>query len=236
MYHSGVGFDTLKCDSTVIQNSQDGRNVILLLNFNLPRATVQEREVELPLRLTQIQLFWEKHFQSTEVYYQMSASYWLQHNTSGDQRRWVGSFFARESQAASITGPVFLKFSPSTFVRQGLDSLLPSNVDQSLTVNFLDSSWHFVGLISVIVNSQILLPVDHPYIRKHGFLQQTSQRRNRRHRTFFPFGNAVPGAEEQETTEARRENPFPRFDSPAGSTSVAQRQTPSDDVQFASEI
>ena len=201
MYHAAIGFDTLKCDSTVIQNSQDGRNVILLLNFNLPRATVEERDVELPLRLTQIQNFWEKHFQSQEVYYQISASYWLQHNITGNRRRWVGSFFARESGAASLTGNVFLKFSPSTFVPQALESLLPDNVVQSLTVNFLDSAWHFAGFISVIVNSQILVPSDHRYILQHGFLQQTSGRRHRRHRTFFPFGDAGPGAEEQATTE-----------------------------------
>lgn len=204
MNHAAIGFETLKCDSTVIQNSQDGRNVILLLNFNLPSATVEEREVELPLRLTQIKNFWEKHFHpALEVYYQMSASYWLQHRTSGDQKRWVGSFFAKESQAASLTGPAFLKFTPSTFVRQGLDSLLPGNVENSLTVNFLDSSWHFAGLISVIVNSQILAPINHPYILKHGFLQQTSQRRTRRHRTFFPFGDAVPVAGQQNAEEAR---------------------------------
>ena len=201
MYHNAAGYETLKCDSTVIQNSQDGRNVILLLNFNLPRATVDQREVELPLRLTQIKNFWEKHFYpALDIYYQMSASYWLQHRTSGERKRWVGSFFARESRAASITGAAFLQFSPFTFVQQGLDSLLPANVEQSLTVNFLDSAWHFVSLISVIVNTQILAPVDHPYVLQHGFLQQTSQRRNRRHRTFFPFGNALPLAEEQETT------------------------------------
>jgi hypothetical protein len=234
MNHTTAGFDTLKCDSTVLQNSRDGRNVILLLNFNLPRATVEEREEDLPLRLTQIQQFWEKHFQSQEVYYQMSASYWLQHRTNGDLKRWVGSFFARESRAASLTGNTFLKFSPSTFVQQGLDSLLPHNVEQSLTVNFLDSSWHFVGLISVIVNSQILVPVNHPFILQHGFLQQTSQRRNRRHRTFFPFSNVVPLAQ-QETTKEGGENPAPRVDSPAGPSSIAEWPSRAG-VQLASEI
>jgi hypothetical protein len=210
MYHGAVGFDQLKCDSTVLQNSQDGTRVILLLNFNLPKAVVEEREEELPRRLTEIKQFLTQNLPPPlQVYYQMSASYWLQHRISQDRQRWVGSFFARDTRAASLTGPIFLDFSPATFVEQGLESLRETNIDRSLTVNFLDSAWHFVDLISVIVNCQILVPVNHPFITQHGFLQQNTARRRRRHHTFFPFHAAGPAGQEQEATGTAQEQSGP---------------------------
>lgn len=177
-----------------MQNSEDGRNVILLLNFNLPSEIVEDRQTELPHRLREIANFLDQNFGPADIYYQLSASYWLQHRVSQNRRRWVGSFFARDTSAASITGAIFLHFNKNTFVPQGLHSLALPNIVSSLTVNFADSAWHFAELIAVIVNCQLVVPVTHPFVVHHGLMSvQRRQRRARRHVTLFPFGPAGDG-------------------------------------------
>ena len=55
--HSVVGYDRLKCDVTALTDSRDGRDVILLLNFNLPKRVLDDGEGELPRRLEEIVAF-----------------------------------------------------------------------------------------------------------------------------------------------------------------------------------
>ena len=78
MHHAEVGFDQLKCDITLLPNSQDGTRAILLINFNLPKLVVEDRQVELPQRLGQIVNFLTEHFATETIYYQISSSYWIQ--------------------------------------------------------------------------------------------------------------------------------------------------------------
>jgi hypothetical protein len=189
MNHAEVGFDQLKCDITLLPNSQDGTRSILLLNFNLPKVVVEDRQVELPQRLGQIVNFLRDNFASETIYYQLSSSYWIQKRNTEDIRRWVGSFFAKNTAAASISGATFIEFDPRTFVREGLDNLRGEHIRSVLTINFLDSAWHFVDLISVVVNCQLVVPVNHPFITRHelGSVRR-HQRRVRRHIVLFPFG------------------------------------------------
>ena len=186
--HSGAGYDRLKCDATALSDERQGRRAILLLNFNLPKAVLDDREGELPRRLQELVDFLKANFATGEtLYYQMSGTYWLRHRLNGTRYRWVGSFFARDSAAASLTGPGFLEFAPDTFVTDSLQTLQPDNVYRAATVNFLDSAWHFEEYISVVVNFQCVLSVDHPFLLRHGLLQQRGARRKRRHVTLFPF-------------------------------------------------
>ena len=217
MNHAQAGFDILKCDVTTILDSYDGTEVILLLNFNLPKYTVVQ-EVDshqdaldtpsplLPTCLQQVQDFLQRHFSSfiggdtsdssdphNTIYYHMSASYWLQHRHTLDRRRWVGSFFPKESARASLTGgSIYSQFDPSTFVSTGLATLKPQSIRQSLTVNFFDSNWQFQTLISAIVTCQLRLPAKHAFIKDYELLHQTHQRRKRRHITLFPFSTVEP--------------------------------------------
>ena len=194
MHHAEVGFDQLKCDITLLPNSQDGTRAILLINFNLPKLVVEDRQVELPHRLGQIVNFLTEHFATETIYYQISSSYWIQKRDTGDIRRWVGSFFAKNTAAASISGAAFLEFHPGTFVQQGLDNLRGENIHSALTVNFLDSAWHFVDLISIVVNCQLVVPVNHPFVTRHDLGSvRRRQRRMRRHIVLFPFGPAAAG-------------------------------------------
>lgn len=191
MYHAEAGFDRLKCDVTVLLNSQDNTSAILLMNFNLPNTTVVDNaNRELPQRLEEIVAFLNVNLPQQQLHYQIAASYWLQHKHSGDRKRWVGSFFARDLAAASISGPIFLRFNSNNFVNNAQTMLNINAIRLALTANFQDSSWHFSELISAIVNFQCVLPIDHPFLLRHGLLTQRRRRRNRRHVTLFPFAIA----------------------------------------------
>ena len=178
MYHGDASFNRLKCDVTLLHNDQDSRNGILLLNFNLPEESVAD-PVELPQRLQEISTWLTGNFGSLPISYQLSASYWLRHQLRGDRERWVGSFFARESAAASLSGAIFLDFNPRTWVQSGVGFLAPHKIIQSLTVNFLDSAWHYEELISVIVQCQLLVPITHPFVVNND-LQRLGRGRSRR--------------------------------------------------------
>ena len=194
MHHAEVGFNQLKCDITLLPNSQDGTHSILLINFNLPKLVVEDRQTDLPQRLGQIVNFLTENFAAETIYYQISSSYWIQKRNTEDIRRWVGSFFAKNTEAASISGAAFLEFDPQTFVHLGLENLRGENIRAALTVNFLDSAWHFVDLISVVINCQLLVPVNHPFVLRHDLGSvRRRQRRMRRHIVLFPFGPAAPG-------------------------------------------
>ena len=158
---------------------------------------VDDWATELPARLQEIATFLTTQFSSQQISYQLSASYWLTHRDRGDRQRWVGSFFARDSAAASLSGAVFLNFDPATFVREALRHLTEQHIYRALTVNFTDSAWHFEQLISVIVQCQLLLPVDHPFLLQHDLqrLRARPARRRRRHVTLVPF--EIAGASRQ---------------------------------------
>ena len=194
--HSTVGYNRLKCDATALTDSRDGRDVILLLNFNLPKRVLDDGEGELPRRLEEIVAFMTGNFGDQppgHLFYQMSGTYWLRHRANGTRYRWTGSFFAKDSAAATLTGPGFLEFDPRTFVRDGLLTLRPDNIYRAATVNFLESGWHFEEYISVVVNFQFVLSVDHVFLVRHGLLRQRGARRHRRHVTLFPFAlDALP--------------------------------------------
>ena len=187
MYHSNAGYNTLKCDITALPNSQELSRAIVLLNFNLPKTVIDNRETELKDRLKQIEIFLMKHFKDYNVSYQLSASYWLKNQISEVKYRWVGSFFARDLQAASISGSVFLDFNSSNFVQNTWELLDNDNIVKSLTVNFLNSNWHFEELISVIVSCQLRVPVNHLFLIQHGLLQRRGRKTKRTHITLNPF-------------------------------------------------
>ena len=196
MYHADAGYNLLKCDITALTNSQQMSSAIVLLNFNLPRIVVEDnRDTELKQRLEEIKLFLLENFNTLPISYQLSASYWLQHRISEARYRWAGSFFARDLEAASISGSVFLKFNPVNFVHNTWELLDNANIYRSLTVNFLNSAWHFEKIISVILCCQLQVPIDHLFLIQNGLLRQRGGRGSttrRIHVTLLPFGNAPP--------------------------------------------
>jgi hypothetical protein len=194
MYHSDVGYNALKCDVTALPNNAQPSSAIVLLNFNLPKIEIEDnRDTQLKQRLKEIEVFLVKHFTNVKVSYQLSASYWLANRISGARYRWAGSFFARDLQAASISGAVFLDFDPVNFVQNTWKLLDKANIYRSLTVNFLNSAWHFEELISVIVCCQLQVPIDHTFLIQHGLLKGRRNRSTKRiHITLNPFANALP--------------------------------------------
>ena len=190
MYHADAGINLLKCDVTALPNSQNLSQAIVLLNFNLPKnVVIDSRETQLANRLEEIKAFLLRNFAQQEVFFQLSASYWLKNQLSEDRYKWTGSFFARDLAAASISGSVFLNFDPANFVQSVWEQLEEANIYRSLTVNFLNSAWHFEELISAIVNCQFFVPVDHLFLIQHGLLRQRGRRTKRTHVTLVPFGN-----------------------------------------------
>ena len=171
MYHSNVGYNALKWDITALPNFQNLSNAIVLLNFNLPQNVVLEnKNEELKTRLKEIEMFLTNNFESLEVSYQLSASYWLRNDKTGDRYRWVGSFFARNLEAASVSGSTFIEFDANNFVQNTSDMLTNDNIVRSLTTNFLNSAYHYDELISVRVSCQLLLPVDHKFLLQNDLL------------------------------------------------------------------
>ena len=218
MNHVQASFNILKCDVTTVLDVDDGREVIVLLNFNLPKYTVLQdvndnqdiQSLNLPHTLSQVEKFLSQHFVASSVaaetvaakaaaakaagpiYFHWSASYWLQHRHTKDQRRWTGSFFPKETARASLSGGrIFSEFNPSTFVSEGLATLEPRSIRQALTVNFFNSNWQFHKLISAIVSCQLKVPINHAFIQDHDLLQQRHQSRKRRHITLFPFSTVA---------------------------------------------
>ena len=194
MYHADAGYNVLKCDVTALPNSQQLSTAILILNFNLPKNVIEDnRNIELKQRLDEIKLYLLLNFGTLAISYQLSASYWLKNRISEDRYRWTGSFFARDLEAASISGSVFLNFDPTTFVQHTWEMLDNANILRSLTVNFLNSAWHFDQLISVILCCQVLVPINHPFLIQHGLLSRTRRGRatRRTHITLNPFTNAT---------------------------------------------
>ena len=191
MYHSDVGANTLKCDITALPNSQNLSQAIVLLNFNLPKDVVElNRDTELWQRLEEIKSFLIKQFGTAiQISYQVSASYWLKNKSSQDRYRWVGSFFAKNLEAASISGSIFLEFESGSgnFVQNVWEMLDSKNIINSLSANFLNSDWNFDELISVIISCQLLLPVNHTFLLQHGLLQRRGRRSKRTHVTLNPF-------------------------------------------------
>ena len=121
--HSTVGYDRLKCDATALTDSRDGRDVILLLNFNLPKRVLDDGEGELPRRLEEIVAFVTGNFGDQppgHLFYQMSGTYWLRHRTNG-----------------TLTGPGFFKFDRQNFVQDGLQTLQPDNIYRAAAIIFL---------------------------------------------------------------------------------------------------
>ena len=266
MNHVQASFNILKCDVTTVLDADNGREVIVLLNFNLPKYTVLQdvndnqdiQSSDLPHTLSQVEKFLSQHFVASSaetvaaetvaaktvaaktvvantaaaqtaaaqtaaaqtvvaktagakaagakavaakaaaakaagpIYFHWSASYWLQHRHTLDQRRWTGSFFPKETARASLSGgSIFSEFNASTFVSEGLATLEPRSIRQALTVNFFNSNWQFYKLISAIVSCQLKVPINHPFILNHDLLQQRQQRRKRRHITLFPFSTVA---------------------------------------------
>ena len=128
-----------------------------------------------------------KNFNTQPFDYQISASYWLEHSLTGDRKRWVGSFFARDQAAASITGPVFLLYNSVTFCQSTERLLRLENIRNSLSRNFDDTKWHYNELISAILNFQTVLPINHSFLLRHSLLTQKGQKRKRRHVVLYPF-------------------------------------------------
>ena len=194
MYHAEVGYNVLKCDATALPNSQQLSSAIVLLNFNLPKVEVEDnRDTQLKQRLKEIEVFLVKNFNSLSISYQLSASYWLVNRITEAKYRWAGSFFARDLAAASISGSVFLNFTPANFVQNTWELLDKANILRSLTVNFLNSAWHFDQLISVIVCCQAQLPIDHLFLIQHGLLRRRGRGTKRVHATLNPFATALSG-------------------------------------------
>ena len=159
---------------------------MLMLNFNIPRSVVEEDQpFTLEEALGDVVLFLDREFSPEPIYYQVTASYYLRHRQSGDERLFTGSFCPKAAHATSLSGPVFRLFEGDTFSRDVRRYTTPQNILDCLDWPEDDESdWSFLSLTSVILNCQVKLSWHNQYIRRKNLLSARGNRHGRRHVTF----------------------------------------------------
>lgn len=175
-----AGRDLFKVDITKIAIERTN-TCLALLNFNVP--------VDHPNFdgcLADIQSFLERHFPQNHEYhltYQVTASYYLRRPDTGEERVWTGSFVAGSEQNCSLSGRNFLVYQRDSFIRVVRRSLLPENVEDSLSWRDVDTHWQFSHLSSIIISFQTRLNVGHVFFARYENLPDHRGRRERTHYT-----------------------------------------------------
>ena len=96
---------TLKVDCTNISlksdKAQNRGNQLVLYNVNIPAIIVYNSE-ELLLVLERIKNLILRDFEGEYVEFQITASLYLKHTETGQERIWTGTFFGKENSLDHI--------------------------------------------------------------------------------------------------------------------------------------
>ena len=158
---------------------------MLMLNFNIPKSVVEEDQpFSLEEATEDVALFVDNQFLLEPVFYQVTASYYLRHRQSGDERLFTGSFCPKANHTTSLSGPVFRLLRGATFSQEVRQFTTPQNILDCLDWPEDDESdWSFLSLASVILNCQVKLSWHNRFIRRHNLLSARGNRHGRRHVT-----------------------------------------------------
>jgi hypothetical protein len=144
-----------KVDSVILQSNNENSRLVIY-NINVPDYLLTQNETLLQT-LTRVKDLLVRDFEDLPVVYQISASYILAHNVTGQIKTWTGSFFAKNNRAGLIAD--FQNFNSNSFVTTSIDNL--QDIDTKLQWNGLDTKWEYQQLLSVIFNVQCTVPNTH---------------------------------------------------------------------------
>jgi hypothetical protein len=158
----------LKVDATSI--SSEDQQVIVIYNVNVPVDLVN------PDTLHRVKTFLQDEFGRNQVLFQLTATYVIKNNVTGEEKVWKGSFFARDNALAQLSDFVNLRrvnFVP--FVQN-----IWRTAAEKLNWQGLDTSWTFQNLVSLVINAQTRLGENDRLL----FRRQLINGEKRRHVTF----------------------------------------------------
>ena len=178
------GPQTLKVDATAISNNLERngpQRFLVIFNVNIPEHIVYGGgngggQDSYPAVLERVREFLKTEYSNVnEIYYQITATYYLVHKISGDTRLWTGSFFPKSSAVARLAP--FQRFNEITFVNHVTQNTTRESVEAKLNWTDQDSNWQFDRLASVIINAQANVTPSHPVLTRRRLVTHGGRRR-----------------------------------------------------------
>jgi len=171
----------LKVDSTAVpfQTVNGERKYVLIYNCNIPWQVVRD-DNQMTGALLRIGNLLQIDLALCErVSFQVTASYWLRNELSGEMKLWVGSFFGRHNAQAQLTR--FVPFDPRSFVDTVFEST--RDINNKLKWFGVDTSWTYNKLEAVIINVQSQTTEKNPILSRRNLLDLNP--RNKRNHELF---------------------------------------------------
>jgi hypothetical protein len=154
----------LKVDATLLapSDSDPDKKIVVVYNINIPAYLNAEETIEAVARA---QRLLELDFGGTsDVAYQVTASFYLRNTRTDFQRFWSGSFYAKGNSPAQLSP--FQWFDSLTFAPNVHDAM--QDAEQKLSLAITDSTWVFDRLSSIIINAQTKVSRSDPVLSQRG--------------------------------------------------------------------
>jgi hypothetical protein len=132
----------LKVDATSL--TSEDQQILVLYNINVPIDLVN-RET-----LLRVRTFLEDEFRTHQVFFQLTATYLIKNNVTGEEKIWKGSFLARNNVLAQLSD--FVNLRTVNFVPYVLN--IWRTAEDKLNWQGADTSWSFQHLVSLVINAQ----------------------------------------------------------------------------------
>jgi hypothetical protein len=180
-------YNRFKLDAASIPIVQFPQRRIIVYNFNIPIALVQDRAIFQRVQ-QQIESDLPAGAPGTihSAYFQITAAYTLVHQETNETRFWLGSFSPRARDLAQVT--TFRSFNANSFVDFCILNAAPERVINKLTavVNGRNSVWTLDNLISIIISVQATVDLQHLiFTRQPSLAHFAHQRRRNVFRIYF---------------------------------------------------
>src|SRR6266404_6719183 len=161
--------DSFKVDATIVPTRE---YTTVIYNCNIPKVLVDNDESRRDALKIVRQLI-ITDFPNSEVQVQLTASYILVDDNTGEEYTWIGSFWSDLNEGPAALTPFFL-FNANTFAATTFrDS---SNIEEVLRLGGLNSKWKFNRLLSLIVNINTRVQNDDAILRTRHFISPTGKR------------------------------------------------------------
>jgi hypothetical protein len=158
---------------------------LAIIHLKLPIEQVRNLNVY-NVQLVKIKQFLLAEFLNNlhALTFEISATYNLVHETTGDIREFTGSFYPGSTTPASMTNNMFLNFEYNSF-----ENVVKRYTNEDRARRILqqfdpDTKYQFHSLTSFIINVQIILPENHQFLINRR-LTHVNPRRRQRHVQFF---------------------------------------------------
>ena len=139
-----------KVDALLLPCDEQGE-CIVIYNVNIPYEVFATRQDSIRI-LQRVRNLIQSDFRDIVTSFQITASYLLINEATGEHRTWTGSFYAHGNAPAMLSQ--FKRFDPNTFVFFALNSL--EDIEDTLYhwPRARGTDWKFDHVISIIFNVQ----------------------------------------------------------------------------------